>query len=100
MAISLDEFVRLSDVKFPNHIKIDVDGLEGIIVENMKNIMNDVRLKSLIIEIAVNLSKGRIEKEIKKYGFKEKFREILDPKGETKNILIIKENNNKIESGV
>lgn len=50
VAISLDEFVRVTGV-MPNHIKVDVDGIEPKIVEGGRKTLADPRLKSVMIEI-------------------------------------------------
>ncbi len=49
-AFSLDEYVRLFQPDFPNHLKIDVDGLEPQILEGGKAFLKDTRLKSILIE--------------------------------------------------
>ena len=67
--MSLDQFVKLDDVPFPDHIKIDVDGNEGLIIENAPKTLSDPRVKTLVIEIAENVSHGIIEKKIESYGF-------------------------------
>lgn len=76
IAMSLDEFVELEGVSFPNHIKIDVDGNEGIIVNNAKKTLSDSRLKTLVIEISENVSHGEIERAITELGFSEVEKEI------------------------
>jgi FkbM family methyltransferase len=50
VSMSLDEFVRLSGV-MPNHIKVDVDGIEPKIVEGGRDTLADPRVKSVMIEI-------------------------------------------------
>ena len=69
LTMSLDQFVKLDDVPFPDHIKIDVDGNEGLIIENAPKTLSDPRVKTLVIEIAENVSHGIIEKKIESYGF-------------------------------
>jgi FkbM family methyltransferase len=51
IGMSLDNFIHSYDVPFPNHIKIDVDGNEPLIVEGMEKTLTDLRLKSIAIEI-------------------------------------------------
>jgi len=82
IAMPLNEFIRLETVDFPNHIKIDVDGLEKTIVENMNDVLADQRLKTVIIEIAELLSKGRIEKMIELHGFHEEDKEFVGSNGQ------------------
>ena len=67
--MSLDEFVKLDNVAFPNHIKIDVDGHEMTIVENMQQVLNDRRLKSVCIEIAKELYCKGIDRLLIACGF-------------------------------
>ncbi len=50
VSISIDEFVRITGV-MPNHIKVDVDGIEPRIVEGARQTLADPRLKSIMIEI-------------------------------------------------
>jgi FkbM family methyltransferase len=51
IALSLDSFCRTYQI-FPNAIKIDVDGIEELIVKGMASILTqDNRIKSLLIEI-------------------------------------------------
>lgn len=69
--ISIDSFVKNDGVSFPNHIKIDVDGSELEIVEGMTAVLDDARLKSLMIEINSDLSGGKIENIIEKSGMEE-----------------------------
>ena len=72
---SMDEFVCQKDIEFPNHIKIDVDGVEKMIIRNMSSVLADKRLKSLMIEIETILSGGLIEEVLDQHGFEEIMRE-------------------------
>jgi len=83
LSISVDQFTSLKNVLFPNHIKIDVDGLEGEIIEGMNKTLKDERLRSIMIEIAEELSKGVIEKKIVDCGFKIVAQEEWDSKSGT-----------------
>lgn len=47
----LDEFIRTFDVPFPNHVKIDVDGNDPVVLEGMRGLLDDPRLKSVAIEL-------------------------------------------------
>ena len=66
---SLDIFCGESQVDFPNHIKIDVDGGEWEIVQGMAVVINDPRLRSIMIEINQALFGDQIEKQILRAGF-------------------------------
>jgi len=69
--LSLDELVLSLGLQFPNHIKIDVDGLEADIVKGMRTVLRDIRLRSLMIEINEDISQGTIEDEITASGLVE-----------------------------
>ena len=68
---SIDEFSSNSDILFPNHIKIDVDGSEQKILSGMKSVLIDKRLQSIMIEINSDISGGEIERTIVSSGLKE-----------------------------
>lgn len=51
IGIDLDTFVARFHAPVPNHIKIDVDGNEPLIVEGMRETLRDPRLKSVAVEI-------------------------------------------------
>lgn len=63
---SLDSFIKKSK-SFPNHIKIDVDGIEFKILEGLGDYFKDVRLKSILVEITGDSTK--YEKLFKSNGF-------------------------------
>jgi FkbM family methyltransferase len=54
VGFTIDEFVERFDPKFPNHIKIDVDGIEGKIIEGGCKTFEDSRLKSILVELDEN----------------------------------------------
>lgn len=51
MGLSIDDFVRIFAPPFPNHLKIDVDGIEDRIIAGAPRTLADPRLKSLSIEL-------------------------------------------------
>lgn len=69
--VSLDSFITNQGVRFPNHIKIDVDGSELAIIRGMMNVLGDERLKSLMIEINTDLNGNEIESIVTGLGMKE-----------------------------
>jgi len=69
VSLTLDSLVGEFGVPFPNHLKIDVDGHENCIVKGAKTTLNDVRLKSILIEIEYS-NKNLIAK-MEKFGFKQ-----------------------------
>ncbi|MEK9627560.1 MAG: FkbM family methyltransferase [Nitrospinota bacterium] len=51
IGFTIDEFIKRFDPKFPTYIKIDVDGIEKQIVEGAVETLNDIRLKSILVEL-------------------------------------------------
>jgi len=66
---SLDSFSKDARSDFPNHIKIDVDGGEGSVLDGMKNVLSDRRLRSIMVEVNHRVWGDRIEETIRKAGF-------------------------------
>ena len=54
MGVSLDDLVGRFSLPFPNHIKIDVDGIEDLIVQGARRTLADPRLKSVLIEVYIH----------------------------------------------
>lgn len=54
VGISVDHLWRVWGLDFPNHMKIDVDGLEEKIVVGAAQTLKDRRLKSILIEVSGN----------------------------------------------
>jgi len=54
LGASLDDLVGQFGLPFPNHIKIDVDGIEEEIVAGAERTLDDVRLKSVLIEVYIH----------------------------------------------
>lgn len=48
---SIDDFIKQFEPPFPNYIKIDVDGIEGQIIEGARSTLADERVKSILIEL-------------------------------------------------
>ena len=88
--VSVDEFCAADDSLFPNHIKIDVDGLEKQVVESMRQVLQDSRLRTVMIEIADQVSNGHVESMIRQHGFAETLRERW-PGKEVYNILYVRQ---------
>lgn len=49
---ALDHLWKVWGMDFPNHIKIDVDGLEEKIIDGASETLRDTRLKSVLVEIS------------------------------------------------
>ena len=68
---TLDELVFDNDISFPTYIKIDVDGHELKILEGAKRVLQDDRLKGLIVEFEYRdqVSKKKFIEKISSFGF-------------------------------
>ncbi len=55
IGFSIDNFISKFLPKFPNHIKIDVDGIELKIIQGAQEVLRDKRLKSLSVELNLDL---------------------------------------------
>jgi FkbM family methyltransferase len=62
MAVSLDDLTGAFGLPFPNHIKVDVDGIEDRIVRGATQTLQDQRLKTFLIEVYMHKN---IAEEIK-----------------------------------
>ncbi|VUX54842.1 putative Methyltransferase FkbM domain protein [uncultured Woeseiaceae bacterium] len=51
VGFSVDDFIKLFAPPFPNHIKIDVDGIEDRIIIGARQTLADKRLKSVLVEL-------------------------------------------------
>jgi FkbM family methyltransferase len=70
VSATLDALISDGVVAAPNHIKIDVDGLEHKVLAGCRRALADPRLKSVLIEINTNLELHRqIIADMKKLGF-------------------------------
>lgn len=50
-SLTLDQLVRSGSIPSPDHIKIDVDGIERKVFEGALNTISDSKLKTILIEI-------------------------------------------------
>ena len=70
MAVSLDDLTGRFCLPFPNHVKIDVDGIEDKIVAGAPRTLEDARLKTVLIEVYMFKNMARkIETAFFKRGF-------------------------------
>jgi len=51
VGFSIDDFIRQFNPAFPDHIKIDVDGIEDSIIKGGSQTLKDSRLKSVLVEL-------------------------------------------------
>lgn len=59
VAARLDDLVAAGVVAVPDHIKIDVDGFEGKVVQGAARTLREPKVKSLLIEISPALAEHR-----------------------------------------
>ena len=70
ISTTLDQLVASGVVPMPDHIKIDVDGLEHKVLAGCRNVVGDRRLKSILVEINTNLGQHRrIIADLEELGF-------------------------------
>jgi hypothetical protein len=67
MSSSLDDLTERFGLPVPNHIKVDVDGIEDLIVEGAATLFKNPGLKTFLIEVYMH---GDISDRIRK-GFEE-----------------------------
>ncbi len=53
MAVSLDDLTGRFALPFPNHIKVDVDGIEEQVIEGARQTLSDPRVKSALVEVYI-----------------------------------------------
>lgn len=71
IGLSVDDFIYEWGGETPNHIKIDVDGNEHLVINGMTNILKDMKLKTIAIEVNLNLeSDDELKNKLISYGFK------------------------------
>jgi FkbM family methyltransferase len=51
IGFAVDEFITQFSPRFPNHIKIDVDGIEKKIILGARKVLADKRLRSVLVEL-------------------------------------------------
>jgi FkbM family methyltransferase len=71
IGLSVDDFIYEWGGETPNHIKIDVDGNEHLVINGMTNILKDMKLKTIAIEVNLNLeSDDELKNKLLSHGFK------------------------------
>jgi len=90
LVVSLDDLVNKYGLPFPSHLKIDVDGFEGEVIKGGLDIINDKRLKTILIEIGKGVNKKEIDKTISMAGFKLNMKEVVSVDGLNINYLYVR----------
>lgn len=71
IGVSIDHLCYEWGLEFPQHIKIDVDGIEESVIDGAHRALRDERLKTLNLEIIDNaVEKGELRNKISAAGFK------------------------------
>lgn len=74
MSVTLDEMARTFLEVMPNHIKIDVDGIEDQVVVSAEALLQSTQLKSILLELNFSLpSNKQIYERLLSLGFKTQF---------------------------
>jgi len=74
MSVTLDEMARTFLEVMPNHIKIDVDGIEDQVVLGAEALLQSTQLKSILLELNFSLpSNKQIYGILLSLGFKTQF---------------------------
>lgn len=69
LVMSLDYFTYKYSVVMPNHIKIDIDGLEESVIIGMNEILKSQVLKSVLIELNERTNKKKVMDTMAENGF-------------------------------
>ena len=72
LGTTINFFLENSILEIPDYIKIDVDGVEHLILEGGDNFLNERKIKSLLIEINENFKEQHVKvlNLMNKYEFK------------------------------
>jgi len=75
LGFSIDDFLKTFEVPFPNHLKVDIDGVQEKVIVGAHDTLRDPRLLSVMFELQPGNIKANkkantfIEAELKKSGF-------------------------------
>lgn len=70
LSLSIEVMVKSLGFPCPTHIKIDVDGLEGKVIDGMKALFSQDGLKSILIEFNSDEEQRDLTNLLSQYGFK------------------------------
>ena len=59
ISFSGDSVCSTYSLKYPNYIKIDVDGIEHIVLNGMRGVLRSTELRSILVEINDNFEEQR-----------------------------------------
>jgi FkbM family methyltransferase len=70
IAFRLDDLVSSKSIPVPNHLKVDVDGIEPKVIAGARTTLKDAAVKSLLIEVNPSLSEHQaMVRELNELGF-------------------------------
>ena len=71
-SLSADTFMSLYGLEYPDYVKIDVDGIEHLILKGMQEILANKKLKSVLVECCDLFAEQKlnISQILSQYGFK------------------------------
>jgi FkbM family methyltransferase len=96
MSVSLDELTTSLEASFPNHLKIDVDGAEEMVVNGGVKTLSDNRVKSVLVEISkVDGRELRIAKVMSSAGFSLKGSGNTDDGKMVNNYIFVRDGNDE-----
>jgi len=79
LTVAIDGWIETYSAPFPTHIKIDVDGVELLIIQGALKTLSDKRLKSLLIEIDEKSEESqKIISHITNCGLRLKSKSVID----------------------
>lgn len=74
---ALDEIIQRKLIPTPNHVKIDVDGIEPQILKGMTKLLSDTALRSLLCEVQNENEDQDLSKVMKEAGFRCTWRSVV-----------------------
>ena len=78
LGVRIDDFTKMANIPFPNHIKVDVDGNEPKVFDGLTGILDNPQLKSISLEL--NIEDREQDRNLRKILHEHSFVELTDPK--------------------
>ena len=69
LIMTLDYFTYKYSIVMPNHVKIDIDGLEECVIIGMKELLKEKPLRSILVELNERTNKAKIMSIMADAGF-------------------------------
>jgi FkbM family methyltransferase len=95
LSFTLDFFIKTYRIPFPTHLKIDVDGLERLIINGSMGTIADPRLSSVLVELNMNVEEDcQVVDIMSKFGYHVVTGRFLDERCRLRDPLISYTNDN------